>query len=123
MLRRPDRQRQPAERFSLPAPRAIDYFRLDEPAHPRPVIDHHARAPPRFDAGDADRRPDRVDLVLRAMASVLFLGAVGVAVTLALLSGGVIGIASLLRNPSARRAGSIAPTRNMMTPELQCKDR
>ncbi len=42
------------------------------------------------------------------MASVLFLGAVGVAVTLALMSGGVIGTASLLRNPAGRRAGSIA---------------
>src|SRR5688500_9521496 len=43
-----------------------------------------------------------------ALASVPFLGAGGVAVTLALLSGGVIGTASLLRNPAGRRAGSIA---------------
>jgi hypothetical protein len=42
------------------------------------------------------------------MAAVLFLGAVGVAVTVALLSGSVIGTASLVRNPAARRAGSIA---------------
>jgi len=42
------------------------------------------------------------------MASVLILGAVGVAVTIALLSGGVIGTASLVRNPAARRTGSIA---------------
>jgi uncharacterized membrane protein YeaQ/YmgE (transglycosylase-associated protein family) len=42
------------------------------------------------------------------MASVLLLGAVGVAVTTALLSGSLIGTTALVRNPPARRVGSIA---------------
>ena len=42
------------------------------------------------------------------MASVLLLGAVGVVTTIALLSGSVIGTTALARNPSARRAGSVA---------------
>ena len=41
------------------------------------------------------------------MASVILLGAVGTAVAVALLSGGVIGLTALLRNPAARRLGSI----------------
>ena len=42
------------------------------------------------------------------MASVLLLGATGVAVTIALLSGSVIGTTALIRNRAARRAGPIA---------------
>ena len=42
------------------------------------------------------------------MASVLLLGAVGVVVTVALLSGSLIGTTALVRNPPARRVGSIA---------------
>jgi hypothetical protein len=42
------------------------------------------------------------------MASVLLLGATGVVVTIALLSGSVIGTTALVRNPAARRIGSIA---------------
>src|SRR5918992_18625 len=42
------------------------------------------------------------------MASVLLLGAVGVVTTIALLSGSVIGTTALARNPSARRACSVA---------------
>jgi hypothetical protein len=42
------------------------------------------------------------------MASVLLLGAVGVAVAVALLSGSMIGTTALIRNPPARRIGSIA---------------
>jgi hypothetical protein len=42
------------------------------------------------------------------MASVIVLGGVGTAVALALLSGGAIGTTALVRNPAARRLGSIA---------------
>lgn len=42
------------------------------------------------------------------MASVLLLGAVGVVVTVALLSGSLIGTTALVRNPPARRVGSMA---------------
>jgi hypothetical protein len=42
------------------------------------------------------------------MASVLLLGAVGVAVTVTLLSGSMIGTTALVRNPPARRIASIA---------------
>ena len=42
------------------------------------------------------------------MASVLLLGATGVAVTIALLGGSAIGTTALLRNPATRRLGSIA---------------
>jgi hypothetical protein len=42
------------------------------------------------------------------MASVVVLGATGVVVTVALLSGSVIGTTALLRDRAARRAGSIA---------------
>jgi hypothetical protein len=42
------------------------------------------------------------------MASVLLLGAVGVAVTVALSSVSMIGTTALVRNPPARRVGSIA---------------
>ena len=42
------------------------------------------------------------------MASVLLLGAVGTAVAVALLSGGLIGTTALVRIPAARRLGSVA---------------
>jgi hypothetical protein len=42
------------------------------------------------------------------MTSVILLGATGVVVTIALLSGSVMGTTVLVRNPAARRVGSIA---------------
>jgi len=42
------------------------------------------------------------------MASVILLGAVGTAVAVALVGAGAIGTTALVRNPAARRLGSIA---------------